>query len=317
MMMNDVADFLWVAKYRPRKIADTILPVEMKTTFQEFVSQGNIPNLLLSGRAGIGKTTVARAMLDEIGADYLIINGSNEGRSIEVLRVDIANFASTVSFAGGRKYIILDEADGLGAAVQAALRNFMEEFSSNCGFILTCNFKNKIIEPLRSRCSVIDFTIPPAQKAKIAAQFFKRTCHILETEGVKYDPKTVAELIQTHFPDWRRTLNELQRYSATGSIDSGILRNLGAENIVSLIDFLKKKNFDGMRKWVSENLDMEASVLYRHLYDVLPTQIKSSSGVATAVIILAEYQFKEAFVADTEVNRVAALASLMAEIDFK
>lgn len=311
-------DFLWVEKYRPKTIADTILPIETKKAFQQFVDQKNVPNLLLTGGAGVGKTTVAKAMLNELGADYIIINGSNEGRLIETLRVDISNFASSVSFTGGRKYVILDEADYLNPqSVQPALRNFMEEYSNNCGFILTCNFKNRIIEPLHSRCSIVDFAIPKADKPRLAAQFYKRVCEILEKEGVVYDQATVAELISVHFPDWRRVLNELQRYSATGRIDAGILTNMSDENFNTLVSFMKEKKFSDMRKWVTENGDMESSVLYRKLYDLLPTKLKSTTSVAGAIIVLAEYQYKEAFVANAEINRVAALATLMAECDWK
>ena len=311
-------DFLWVEKYRPKTIADTILPIETKKAFQQFVDQKNVPNLLLTGGAGVGKTTVAKAMLNELGADYIIINGSNEGRLIDTLRVDISNFASSVSFTGGRKYVILDEADYLNPqSVQPALRNFMEEYSNNCGFILTCNFKNRIIEPLHSRCSIVDFAIPKADKPRLAAQFYKRVCEILEKEGVVYDQSTVAELISVHFPDWRRVLNELQRYSATGRIDAGILTNMSDENFNTLVSFMKEKKFSDMRKWVTENGDMESSVLYRKLYDLLPTKLKSTTSVAGAIIVLAEYQYKEAFVANAEINRVAALATLMAECDWK
>ena len=310
-------EFLWVEKYRPRKVVDTILPDEMKGTFQQFVDQDNVPNLLLTGRAGVGKTTIAKAMLEEIGADYIVINGSMNG-NIDTLRIEIANFASTVSFSGGRKYVILDEADYLNAnSTQPALRNFMEEFSNNCGFILTCNFKNRIIEPLHSRCSVIDFNIPNSEKASIAGQFFKRVCGILDQENVTYDKQAVASMVQTHFPDWRRVLNELQRYSATGTIDAGVLTNHSSDNIDKLINLMKNKNFTDMRKWVGNNTDIDSTNLYRQLYDVLPTRLKSTQSVADAIIILAEYQYKEAFVANSEINRVAALATIMAEADWK
>lgn len=307
-------EFLWVQKYRPRTVADTILPKDLKETFQKFVDDKNVPNLLLSGRAGVGKTTIARAMLDELGADYIVINGSMNG-NIDTLRVDIQNFASTVSFMGGRKYVILDEADYLNAnSTQPALRNFMEEFSKNCGFILTCNFANRIIEPLHSRCSVINFNINAADRPKLAAQFFKRTLGILDAENVTYDQKAVAELINTYFPDWRRVLNELQRYAATGSIDAGILRNKGSESIEQLIGLLKEKRFSEVRKWIGENADIDSSTLYRSMYDILPTKIASTSSIANAIIILAEYEYKEAFVANPEINRAAAMATLMAEL---
>lgn len=310
-------DFLWTEKYRPAKVQDTILPQKLKDTFQQFVDQKNIPNLLLTGRAGVGKTTIAKAMLEEIGADYIIINGSMNG-NIDTLRTDISNFASTVSFSGGRKYVILDEADYLNPnSTQPALRNFMEEFSKNCGFILTCNFKNRIIEPLHSRCSVIEFNIQNADKPKLAAQFFKRVCTVLSNEEIEYDQKSVAELVQLHFPDWRRVLNELQRYAATGKIDAGILVNKSADNISALIEFMKDRDFTSLRKWVAENSDIDSAVLYRQLYDVLPTKIKSSTATAESIVILAQYQYQEAFVANPEINRVAALATIMAEVDWK
>lgn len=310
-------DFLWVERFRPQTVRDTILPAELKATFQQFVDQKNVPNLLLTGRAGVGKTTVAKAMLEEIGADYITINGSMNG-NIDTLRNDISNFASSISFSGGRKYVILDEADYLNAnSTQPALRNFMEEFSNNCGFILTCNFKNRIIEPLHSRCSVVEFTIPNAEKPKMAALFFKRTCAILDGEGVEYDQKSVAEFVQLYFPDWRRCLNELQRYSSTGKIDAGILANKSDDSINTLIGHMKDKKFTELRKWVAENTDVDSAVLYRQLYDILPEKIKSTQSVAAAIIILAEYQYKEAFVANSEINRVAALATLMAEVDWK
>ena len=242
-------EFLWVEKYRPHKIADCVLPENLKNTFQKFVDDGNIPNLLLSGSAGVGKTTVARAMLDEINADYIVINGSMNG-NIDTLRNDIRNFAATVSFGGGRKYVILDESDYLNAnSTQPALRNFMEEFSSNCGFILTCNFVNRIIDPLHSRCSVIEFKIDAKEKATLAKEFLLRACDILTTEGITYDKKVLAEVIMKHFPDWRRVLNELQRYAASGNIDSGILASVDNVEIKELVKYLKACEFESMRKW--------------------------------------------------------------------
>lgn len=310
-------EFLWVEKYRPRKVEDTILPEGLKKTFQQFVEQDNVPNLLLAGRAGVGKTTIAKAMLEQISADYIVINGSMNG-NIDTLRVEIKNFASSVSFSGGRKYVILDEADYLNAqSTQPALRNFMEEYSKNCGFILTCNFKNRIIEPLHSRCSVVEFNIPNAEKAQLAQQFYKRVCNILNEEGVEYDNKAVASMVQSYFPDWRRCLNELQRYSATGRIDAGILSNQSVDNIEKLLSFMKEKNFTEVRKWVGLNSDIESSSLYRMLYDLLPTKLSSTTSVADSIIILAEYQYKEAFVANPEINRVAALATIMAEAQWK
>jgi DNA polymerase III delta prime subunit len=310
-------EFLWVEKYRPKNVNDTILPDTLKQTFQQFVEQDNVPNLLLTGRAGVGKTTIAKAMLGQIGADYITINGSMNG-NIDTLRTEISSFASSVSFSGGRKYVILDEADYLNPnSTQPALRNFMEEFSKNCGFILTCNFKNRIIEPLHSRCSVVEFKIANEDKQAIAGQFFKRVSRILEEENVEYDRSTVAEVIKTYFPDWRRVLNELQRYSSTGRIDSGVLANKSVDNMNALITLMKERNFTDVRKWVAENTDVDSAVLYRQLYDLLPTKISSTQSVADAIIILAEYQYKEAFVANSEINRVAALATLMAEVEWK
>jgi len=316
--MNTVNDFLWVEKYRPKTIADTILPDGLKKTFQQFVDDKNVPNLLLSGRAGVGKTTVAKAMLEELDCDYIVVNGSNEGRRIDTLREQITNFAATVSFKGGRKYVIIDEADYLNAeSVQPALRNFIEEFSSNCGFIFTCNFKNRIIDPLHSRCSVVEFSVPSSDKPKLAAQFFKRVKGILTNEGIEFKESALAEVIQYYFPDWRRVLNELQRYSGTGKIDEGILTSKSAENIDLLIDYLRNKNFTEMRKWVGSNVDIDSASLYRTLYDILPAKAADTTSVAHGIIILAEYQYKEAFVANSEINRVAALATLMAEVDWK
>lgn len=308
--------FLWVEKYRPRTIAATVLPTSLKKVFQQFVDQDNIPNLLLCGKAGVGKTTVARAMLEQLGCDYIIINGSMNG-NIDTLRVEIKNFASTVSFSGGRKYVILDEADYLNAnSTQPALRNFMEEFSKNCGFILTCNFRNKIIDPLQSRCSVIDFNIPKEERTKIAGSFYKLACNILEQENVEYEPAVVAEVIKKHFPDWRRVLNELQRYSATGKIDSGILTNLKQDSLKSVIKDMKDKNFTAVRRWVGENSDLDPATFYRELYDTAYDFLEVKS-VPQLVLILADYQYKSAFVADQEINTAACLTEIMVECTFK
>lgn len=309
-------EFLWCEKYRPRILNDAILPAEIKSTFQEFVVKGNVPNLILSGGPGIGKTTVARAVLEELNCDYIVINGSMNG-NIDTLRNEIMQFASSVSFQGGRKYVILDEADYLNSnSTQPALRNFMEEYSSNCGFILTCNFKNRIIQPLHSRCSVVDFTIQNKDKPNLAAQFFKRVCSILELESVEYDSKVVATMVQKHFPDWRRVINELQRYSATGKIDTGILSSLQNVSLSELIEFMKNKNFSNVRKWVAENIDNDAVALYRKIYDLSNEYYKPSS-IPQLALILADYQYKAAFAADQELNMAACLAEVMVNCEFK
>jgi DNA polymerase III delta prime subunit len=312
--MND--QFLWVEKYRPKTISDTILPKELSKVFQQFVQQKNIPNLLLCGRAGIGKTTVARAMLEQLGCDYIIINGSMNG-NIDTLRIEIRNFASTVSLSGGRKYVILDEADYLNAnSTQPALRNFMEEYSKNCGFILTCNFKNKIIEPLHSRCSVVEFNLPKNERPKIASEFFKRTKDIVEKENIEYNEKAVVAFIQKYFPDWRRIINELQRYSATGKIDSGILTDLEGASIKGVLNDMKEKNFTSVRKWVGENSDYDQATFFRKLYDTATVFLKPSS-VPQLVLILAKYQYQAAFVADQEINIAACLTEIMVQCEFK
>jgi len=308
--------FLWVEKYRPKTVAETILPAELKATFQQFVDQKQIPNLILSGSAGVGKTTVAKAMLEELECDYIVINGSMNG-NIDTLRNEINNFASTVSFSGGRKYVILDEADYLNAnSTQPALRNFMEEFSRNCGFILTCNFKNRIIEPLHSRCSVVDFKIGKKDMAKLAAEFMQRACDILQKENVDYDKKVVAEVIMKHFPDWRRVLNELQRYSATGKIDSGILVDLDDASFKQLIKYVKEKNFTEMRKWVGQNIDSDSSTLFRKFYDDASSLLKKDS-IPPLVVLIARYQYQAAFVADHEINFMSFLTEVAAELEFQ
>ena len=314
--MQQRDEFLFVEKYRPRKIDDTILPYELKTVFKEFIANNNIPNLILSGGPGVGKTTVARAMLEEINADYIIINGSLSG-NIDTLRNEIMQFASSVSFQGGRKYVILDEADYLNAnSTQPALRNFMEEYSKNCGFILTCNFKNRIISPLHSRCSVIDFDIKSAEKPKLAAEFFDRLKKILEMEGIEYEDKVVAAFIQKHFPDWRRILNEIQRYSAVGKIDTGILSNLQEVSIKELMNNMKAKNYTSVRKWVAENINNDTNTIFRKLYDKAGDLFKAQS-IPQLCLILADYQYKAAFVADHEVNLAACLAEIMVNCEFK
>jgi len=308
--------FLWVEQYRPKTVDDCILPQSLKDTFKEFVEQGNVPNIILSGGPGVGKTTIAKAVLDEIGATYMMINGSEES-GIDVLRTKIKNFASTVSLEGGRKYLILDEADYLNAqSTQPALRGFMEEFHKNCGFILTCNYKNRLIEPLHSRCSVIDFTIPKSEKPNLAMDFMKRVEFILQSENVEYDKKVLIEVIQRHFPDWRRSLNELQRYSVSGRIDAGILVDMAEINIKELMKFMKEKEFTNVRRWVVNNLDLDSVRLFRSVYDSLYTFLDNST-IPHAVIILAEYQHRAAFVADQEINTLACLTEIMAKVKFK
>ena len=309
-------DFLWVEKYRPNTIRDCILPDELKKTFGLFVQDKHIPNMILSGGPGVGKTTVAKAMIDEIGSTYMMINGSEES-GIDVLRTKIKNFASTVSLEGGRKYLIIDEADYLNPqSTQPALRGFMEEFHKNCGFILTCNFKNRLIPPLHSRCSVVDFIIPNEQKPKLASRFFARVGDILNSEGVKFEPKAVAELMNKFFPDWRRVLNELQRYSASGQIDAGVLVNLSENNLNELYGYLKDKNITEVRKWVVNNLDNDPIHIFRRIYDSLYDYLDSST-IPHAVVILGEYQFKSAFVADQEINLLAFFTELMGQVKFK
>jgi len=307
--------FLWCEKYRPKTIEEVILPVELKTIFQQFINQKNIPNLILSGTAGVGKTTVARAMLDQIEADYIIINGSMNG-NIDTLRNEILNFASSVSFTGGRKYVILDEADYLNAnSTQPALRNFMEEFSRNCGFILTCNFKNRIIEPLHSRCSVIDFKISKKDMAKLAMQFLKRIEGVLTYENIEFDKSVVAQIIEKYFPDWRRVLNELQRYSSTGKIDSGILANIQQTSIRDLINMMKDKNYTEVRKWVKNNIDTDVNSLYNEFYETA-SQFFSTKDIPLLVTLIAKYQYQNAFAANSEINFAAFLAEVMLDAEF-
>ena len=308
--------YLWVEKYRPQTIEECILPESMKKTFKEFIDSGELPNFLFTGGAGVGKTTVAKALCNEIGAEYLFINGSEES-GIDVLRSKIKNFASSVSLTDSKKVVILDEADYLNPnSTQPALRGFIEEFSNNCRFIFTCNFKNRIIEPLHSRCSVIEFKIENSDKAKIASNFFKRVCTILKTEGITYEPKVVAELVGKHFPDYRRILNELQRYSVSGTIDAGLLVNLGDESYVELVKFMKDKNFTEVRKWVGKNSDTESTELFRKFYDKAVDYIDQGS-IPQMVLILAEYQYRAAFVADREINTMAALTEMMSQLKFK
>ena len=313
-----MSDFIWVEKYRPKTIDDCILPQSIKNTFKDFVKSGQIPNMLLSGPPGIGKTTVAKALCHELGVDYYVINGSDEGRFLDTVRNNAKNFASTVSLSSEAKHkiIIIDEADNTGNDVQLLLRAFIEEFSNNCRFIFTCNYKNKIIEPLHSRCSVIDFGIKGKEKAEVAHTFFKRLNNILESEGCDADKKVLAELINKHFPDWRRVLNECQRYSISGKIDSGILVHFSEVKVNDLLKNLKEKNFPEVRKWVVDNLDNDPSVLLRHVYDALFDALENPS-VAAAVLIIARYQYQIAFVSDQEINLLAALTEIMVECNFK
>ena len=313
-----MSDFIWVEKYRPKLIDECILPDSIKKTFQDFVTAGEIPNMLLSGPPGIGKTTVAKALCEQLGADFYVINGSDEGRFLDTVRNNAKNFASTVSLTSESKHkvIIIDEADNTTSDVQLLLRASIEEFSKNCRFIFTCNYKNKIIDPLHSRCSVVDFSVNKKDKPTIAAQFFARLNSILEEEKVETDKKVLAELINKHFPDWRRVLNECQRYAVSGKIDSGILAAFSDVAVNDLIKNLKQKNFAEVRKWVVTNMDNDTSVLLRRIYDSLYDSLVNSS-IPAAVLIIAKYQFQIAFVADQEINLLAALTEIMVECEFK
>ena len=308
--------YLWVEMYRPKDVESCILPKNLKATFSEFVQSGQVPNLILSGGSGVGKTTIAKAMFEELDATYMMINGSEES-GIDVLRTKIKNFASTVSLHGGRKYLILDEADYLNPqSTQPALRGFMEEFHKNCGFIFTCNYKNRLIEPLHSRCSVVDFVIPNSEKPKLASQFFQRIENILNEQNIEYDKRVIAEVINKHFPDWRRILNELQRYSVSGVIDAGMLVDIAEINIKELMQSMKNKEFTNVRKWVVNNLDNDAVRLLRRIYDNLYDYVEGSS-IPHVVVVLGEYQYKAAFVADQEINMLACLTEIMARAKFK
>jgi len=309
-------EILWVERYRPKTIEDTILPQKTKDVFKRFVSDGSIPNLLLTGGPGMGKTTIAKAMLEELGCDYIVKNGSLNV-NLDTLRYEISTFASSVSFTGGRKYVILDEADYLNATnVQPALRNFIEEYSKNCGFIFTCNFKNRIIEPLRSRLSEVDFTIEKTDRPKMASQFFKRVLQILEIENVNHDKKVVAKVIEKHFPDFRRVLTELQSYAASGNIDEGIFVNIKQESIEALFQMLKTKNFTGMRQWCSDNSDQDATEMFRTIYDTATEKVELKS-LPGFIVTLADYMYKSHFVADPEINMIAFLTEVMMEASYK
>jgi len=309
-------EFLWVEKYRPQTIADVILPSHIKATFEDIVNGGELHNMLLTGTAGLGKTTVAKALCNELNLDYLLINGSEEG-NIDTLRNKIKQFASTISLQGGYKVVILDEADYLNPqSTQPALRGFIEEFSGNCRFILTCNFKNRIIEPLHSRCSVIEFNIAKKDMPPLLSEFMKRVEYILKAEGIEYDPQVIADLIMKHMPDWRRVLNELQRYSTSGTIDSGILVSVSETSINDLMIHIKQKDFKRMRQWVADNMDTEPASIFRKLYDNMYEYIDPKS-IPQLVLILADYQYKNAFVADHELNLVACLTEIMAGVEIK
>ena len=305
---------LWVEKYRPSRVEDCILPDAIKKTFQEFVNKKEIPNLLLSGTAGVGKTTIAKALCEEVGCDYIIINGSDD-RGIDTMKTTFKNYANSVSLSGGRKVIILDEADNLTADAQKSLRGMMEVVSINCSFIFTCNFKNRIIDAIHSRCSVIDFKIN-GSKAKMASQFFKRVEWILDQENIEYDKEVVAAVITKHFPDNRRVLNELQRYSSSGVIDVGILSHISNIQLTSLVKSLREKDFTSCKKWVINSLDNDSARLYRTLYDGLLEELKPSS-IPQLVLHLAKYGYQSGFCADQEINLLACLTEIMVDVEFK
>jgi|TARA_R110002096_G_scaffold176884_1_gene353311 DNA polymerase III delta prime subunit len=310
-------DFLWVAKYRPTKINECVLPSDLQEPFSDFVDQGKLPNLILAGGPGTGKTTAAMALCEETQTDYLMVNGSDEGRNIDTVRTTLNQFCSAISMTGNRKAIIMDEADYMNPdSVQPALRGFIEKFGNNVSFIFTCNYPNRIIEPIHSRCAVIDFLIPSNEKPKIAENYLQLCEGILEKEGVEFDRKVLIQLIMKHFPDFRRVLNELQRYSSSGKIDTGILSSLEELNVGELVESLKTKRFSDMRKWTNSNMDSDTTRIFRKLYDSLSSYLKPQS-VPQAVLIIADYQYKSAFVADQEINMVACLTEIMVECAFK
>jgi len=311
----EAGQFLWVEKYRPSRIEDCILPEQVKEQFQQFISKGEVPNLLLSGSAGTGKTTIARALCNELGCDYIVINGSDEGRQIDTLRTKIKQFASAVSFEGKTKVVILDEADYMNReSVQPALRAFIETFSENCRFIFTCNYANRLIEPLHSRTTVIDFKLAPSDKPVLASKFLKRMEYILGTEGVDFSQRVLAELLNKHFPDYRRVINELQRYSVGGKIDEGILSNFQEINAKALVESLREKDWKKMRQWIANNVDTDPQAIFRQIYDILLPEVK---GIPHLVLLIADYQYKAAFVADQEINLTACLTEIMANVEFK
>ena len=311
----ETGQFLWVEKYRPMRIQDCILPEQVKEQFQQFIAKGEVPNLLLSGSAGTGKTTIARALCNELGCDYIVINGSDEGRQIDTLRTKIKQFASAVSFEGKTKVVILDEADYMNRdSVQPALRAFIETFSENCRFIFTCNYSNRLIEPLHSRTTVIDFKLAPSDKPVLASKFLKRMEYILNNEGVDYNQRVLAELLNKYFPDYRRVINELQRYSVGGSIDEGILSNFQEINAKALVESLREKDWKKMRQWIANNIDTDPQHVFRQIYDILLPEVK---GIPHLVLLIADYQYKAAFVADQEINLTACLTEIMANVEFK
>ena len=310
-------DFLWVEKYRPHKISDCVLPSDLQEPFSDFVDQGKVPNLILTGGPGTGKTTAAKALCDETKTDFLMVNGSDEGRSIDIVRTTLNQFCSSVSMTGNRKAIIMDEADYMNAdSVQPALRGFIEKFGNNVSFLFTCNYPNRIIDPIHSRCAVFDFSIPLNEKPKLAERYLFLCEEILGKEGIEFDRKVLIQLIMKHFPDFRRVLNELQRYSSSGRIDTGILTSLEEVNVGELVNSLKGKKFSEVRKWTNSNMDTDTARIFRKLYDSLSSHLKPQS-VPQAVLIIADYQYKSAFVVDQEINLVACLTEIMVECEFK
>ena len=313
--MTTPEQFLWVERYRPRTIEDCILPESVKKQFQQFIAKKEIPNLLLSGTAGTGKTTIARALCNELDCDYIIINGSDEGRQIDTLRTKIKQFASAVSFEGKTKVVILDEADYMNRdSVQPALRGFIEQFAENCRFVFTCNYANRLIDPLHSRTTVIDFKLAPSDRPVLASKFLKRMEYILGTEGVDFSQRVLAELLNKHFPDYRRVINELQRYSVGGKIDEGILSNFQEINAKALVESLREKDWKKMRQWIANNVDTDPQAIFRQIYDILLPEVK---GIPHLVLLIADYQYKAAFVADQEINLTACLTEIMANVEFK